>query len=99
MAAAPNIAVSEESLFLVSDNSIKLISGMQNGWSSRQEAITITSSGSVGIGTSSPGQKLDVAGNIRTSGQLIALHRRHRHGSPCGQQHDDAHEPQRGSSR
>ncbi len=34
--------------------------------------INNTNSGNVGVGTSSPGEKLDVAGTIRTTGQSTA---------------------------
>ena len=34
------------------------------------EAMRITSSGSVGIGTTSPGQKLDVSGNVNVTGTV-----------------------------
>jgi hypothetical protein len=33
------------------------------------ERLRVTSTGDIGIGTTSPAQKLDVVGNVRTSGQ------------------------------
>jgi hypothetical protein len=36
-----------------------------NGWSTKSDALTILKNGNVGIGTSSPTQKLDVNGNAR----------------------------------
>jgi hypothetical protein len=63
-AVSPNFGASDEVLILSSDNAIRFITNLQNGWSSRVDAMTITSSGNVGIGTTSPGQKLTVAGQV-----------------------------------
>jgi hypothetical protein len=63
-AVAPNFNATDEVLILSSDSAIRFITNLQNGWSSRVDAMTITSSGNVGIGTTSPSQKLTVAGNI-----------------------------------
>lgn len=54
-----------ESLFLTSDNDIQLLVGQQNGYVSNK-GISITSGGNVGVGTTSPQQKLHVSGASRT---------------------------------
>lgn len=68
---SPNVSVSSKDLYLVSDSHIRLISGIQNGWSSRVEAITILNSGNVGIGVTSPGVRLDVNGVVRATGMQV----------------------------
>ena len=56
-----------EILYLTSDQkddsqAIKFITNTQNGWDDRVEAMTILGNGNVGIGTNTPGEKLDVNG-------------------------------------
>ncbi len=56
-----------EILYLSSDNkndneAIKFITSLQDGWDSRIEAMTIIGNGNVGIGTNTPGEKLDING-------------------------------------
>ncbi|HXF44135.1 MAG TPA: hypothetical protein VNK70_01590 [Candidatus Paceibacterota bacterium] len=62
-----NVAVSGEELYLASDNTgtsraINLITGMQSGWASRVEAVTVLGNGSVGILDTTPSYTLDVTG-------------------------------------
>ncbi len=57
----------DEIFYLTSDNAgdkqaIKFLTGIQNGWGSRVEAMTIIGNGNVGIGTNTPSQKLDING-------------------------------------
>jgi hypothetical protein len=70
-AVAPNFNATDEVLILSSDSAIRFITNLQNGWSSRVDAMTITFSGNVGIGTTGPSEKLTVIGNIRHTGSII----------------------------
>ena len=55
-------------------NSMRFFTGEDsNITASSNERVRITSAGNVGIGTSSPGAKLDVAGDLRTSGYVEAF--------------------------
>jgi hypothetical protein len=63
-AVAPNFGANDEVLILSSDNDIKFITNLQNGWNSRVDAMTISSSGNVGIGTISPQQRLTLSSNF-----------------------------------
>ncbi|MEM5766021.1 MAG: hypothetical protein QW423_00005, partial [Candidatus Aenigmatarchaeota archaeon] len=61
-----NTAKSNEALFLAADNTgtseaIRFVVGLQNGWASRVDAMTILGNGNVGIGTTSPQAKLELA--------------------------------------
>jgi hypothetical protein len=66
-----NIAADIETLFLSSDNggtaeAFRFVSNTQSGvWADRVEAMTILGGGNVGIGTITPGYKLDVNGDAR----------------------------------
>jgi hypothetical protein len=56
-----------EILYLLSDQkdasqAIKFITNTQDGWDQRVEAATILGNGNVGIGTNTPGEKLDING-------------------------------------
>jgi len=56
-----------EILYLTSDRedaseAIKFITNTQEGWDERIEAVTILGNGSVGIGTNTPVQKMDIQG-------------------------------------
>ncbi|MCD6532353.1 hypothetical protein J7K99_07915 [bacterium] len=65
-----NISKNEEQLILASDKTgtnpaVKIITSLQSGWSSRVEAVTVLGNGKVGIGTSSPAEKLHINGSVR----------------------------------
>jgi hypothetical protein len=69
-AVAPNFGANDEVLILSSDNAMRFITNLQNGWSSRVDAMTITSSGNVGIGTTNPGSRLTISGGASYFGYL-----------------------------
>ena len=77
---AANVALdSTETLFLTSDQlgnsqAIKFITSLQNDWEDRVEALTITGSGNIGIGTSSPSGHVQIAGNSNDAGPNDAGH-------------------------
>lgn len=52
------------------DSTLKLLAGPGTGVMADTNGITVNTLGNVGIGTNSPGSKLDVAGNVFTSGFL-----------------------------
>ena len=45
--------------------------GYITNWTNGAERVRITSAGNVGIGTTSPSEKLEVSGNIKASGTLV----------------------------
>ena len=53
------------------DNSMRIFTGEYTSNSSA-ERVRITSNGRVGVGTSSPSEKLDVVGNLKTTGWIEA---------------------------
>ena len=53
-----------------SDNTLKLVHG--SGFSGGTNGICVDSGGKVGIGTATPGEKLEVVGNISSSGNIYA---------------------------
>lgn len=68
-----------ETLWLLSDQSVRIVTGLQNTWSARVDAVTITNTGDVGIGTTSPGARLEViedAGSLTSAQDLTARFRR-----------------------
>ncbi len=66
-----NIGASTETLYLSSDNGLKIVTNLQSGWSSKVEALHISNNGNVGLGTSSPGNKLEVNGIIRSKEIIV----------------------------
>jgi len=53
------------------DNSMRIFTG-EYASNSSAERVRITSNGRVGVGTSSPSEKLDVVGNLKTTGWIEA---------------------------
>ncbi|MFV1883201.1 MAG: hypothetical protein ACMZ7B_01730 [Balneola sp.] len=66
-----NVGESSETLYLSSDNGLKILTNLQTGWGARIDALDITSNGNVGIGTSTPGNKLEVNGTIRSKEVIV----------------------------
>ncbi len=64
---------SDHKFYGYQNNEWKELGGGAGFWLASGDDIYNTNTGNVGIGTTSPGQKLDVSGgNIRTTGQLIS---------------------------
>lgn len=73
LAGAPVIYSPNEHLGIVSNGSLELSTGGRGYTDISAEAdIMITRDGRVGIGTSSPGEKLDINGDTRVDGKLFA---------------------------
>ncbi len=64
-----DLALSNENFYLINRSASGSLKFRVN---SSNEALTILSSGNVGIGTTSPSYKLDVAGNIRVDSTSVA---------------------------
>ena len=58
----------DEDMVIASDDGIRFVTRMQNGYAVRREAMYITSNGDVGIGTTAPTHKLSVNGSAGKSG-------------------------------
>ncbi|MDF1497658.1 MAG: hypothetical protein P1P90_06450, partial [Patescibacteria group bacterium] len=52
--ARSNLTNTQESLYLTSDGDIQFVTGIQSGWAGRVDAMSILSSGNVGIGDTTP---------------------------------------------
>ena len=61
--------------FRFNGSTLKLVAGPGTGPAADTNGIVINTLGNVGIGTTTPGNKLDVAGNVSTSGSLFVGNR------------------------
>ncbi len=68
-----NVGAGNETLFLSADQGLRVVTNLQNGWESRNNALEVLSNGNVGIGTTSPDEKLTVKGKIHAEEVKVDL--------------------------
>lgn len=70
---ASRVYTGDTNLYIGYNNTaqVKFYSGTQQSGNGSNERMTILTNGNIGIGTTVPTQKLDVAGNIRATGQIV----------------------------